>query len=106
MTRTLIVDEAAQEEAEAQTAYYVEHAGSTVALRFVAELEAIYRGLIEARCVGVNHPRVKSRVPVKTCVYGSIPVRRRLLRGRRDGPRCCCRGAAAAAGLLASAHSL
>ena len=73
MTRTLIVDEAAQEEAEAQTAYYVEHAGSTVALRFVAELEAIYRGLIEARCVGVNHPRVKSRVPVKRVFMDRFP---------------------------------
>ena len=45
MTRTLIVDEAAQDEAEAQAAFYVERAGAAVALAFVAELEAIYRGL-------------------------------------------------------------
>jgi hypothetical protein len=32
MTRTLVVDEAAQDEAEAQAAYYVEHAGQTIAL--------------------------------------------------------------------------
>ena len=39
MTRTLFVDEAAQDEAEAQAAYYVEHAGTAVALAFVAELD-------------------------------------------------------------------
>jgi hypothetical protein len=37
MTRTLVVDDEAQEEAEGQVAYYVERAGSAVALAFVAE---------------------------------------------------------------------
>ena len=73
MTRTLIVDDAAQEEAEAQAAYYVERAGSVVALAFVAELEAIYRGLAEARLVGVNHPRVKFRLPIKRVFMDRFP---------------------------------
>jgi plasmid stabilization system protein ParE len=65
MTRTLVVDDEAQEEAEGQVAYYAERAGTAVALAFVAELEAIYRGLAEAKLVGVNHPRVKVRLPLK-----------------------------------------
>jgi plasmid stabilization system protein ParE len=73
MIRTLIVDEAAQDEAEAQGAYYVERAGSAVALAFVAELEAIYRGLAEGRLVGASHPRVKFRVPVKRVFMERIP---------------------------------
>jgi plasmid stabilization system protein ParE len=73
MTRTLIVDEAAQEEAEAQTAYYLERAGVSVARAFVAELEAIYRGLVEGRFVGVNHPRVKFHVPVKRVFMDRFP---------------------------------
>lgn len=73
MTRTLVVDEAAQDEAEAQAAYYVEHAGTAVALAFVAELEAIFRGLTEGRLVGVNHPRVSWRVPVKRVYLDRFP---------------------------------
>lgn len=73
MSRTLTVDEAAQEEAEAQAAYYLERAGSAVALKFVAELEAIYRGLAEARLVGVNHPRVKFRLPIKRVLMDRFP---------------------------------
>lgn len=73
MTRTLIVDEAAQDEAEAQASYYVERAGTAVALAFVAELEAIYRGLIDRRFVGVNHPRVKFRLPVKRVLMERFP---------------------------------
>jgi plasmid stabilization system protein ParE len=73
MTRTLTVDEAAQEEAEAQAAYYLERAGSAIALAFVAELEAIYRGLAEARLVGVNHPRVKFRLPLKRAFMARFP---------------------------------
>ena len=41
MSRTLVVDEAVAKEAEAQVRYYVERAGALVALRFVAEVEAI-----------------------------------------------------------------
>lgn len=73
MSRTLSVDEAAQEEAEAQVAYYLERAGSAVALAFVAELEAIYRGLAEARLVGVNHSRVKFRLPIKRVFMERFP---------------------------------
>ncbi|MBV8762269.1 MAG: type II toxin-antitoxin system RelE/ParE family toxin, partial [Deltaproteobacteria bacterium] len=50
-----------------------EHAGTAVALAFVAELEAIFRGLIEGRMVGVNHPRVSSRVPVKRIYLDRFP---------------------------------
>ena len=73
MTRTLAVDDGAQDEAEAQAAYYVEHAGTAVALAFVAELEAIYRGLLEGRLVGVNHPRVSWRVPIKRVFLDRFP---------------------------------
>lgn len=73
MTRTLIVDEPAQDEAEAQAAYYVERAGTAVALAFVAQLEAIYRGLADGRLIGVNHPRVKFRVPVKRVFMERFP---------------------------------
>ncbi len=93
MIRTLVIDEAAQEEADAQAAYYAEHAGGGVALRFVAKLEAIYRGLMEARFVGVNHPRVRFRVPVKRVFMDRFPFavvffvedkRSMLLRSRRS----------------------
>lgn len=73
MSRNLIVDDEAQEEAERQAAFYVERAGTAVALAFVAELEAIYRGLVEARLVGVNHPRVKFRLPVKRVFMERFP---------------------------------
>jgi plasmid stabilization system protein ParE len=58
MSRTVVVDEEAAEEAEAQAQYYAERAGEDVALRFAAEIEAIYRGLADRRLVGVNHQRV------------------------------------------------
>jgi plasmid stabilization system protein ParE len=73
MTRTLVVDDEAQEVAEGQAAYYVERAGSVVALAFVAELEAIYRGLADARLVGVNHPRVRFRLPIKRVFRDRFP---------------------------------
>ena len=73
MTRALIVDEDAQDEAEAQAEYYVERAGLAVALAFAAELEAIYRGLVGGRLVGVDHPRVKFRVPVKRVFMERFP---------------------------------
>lgn len=73
MTRTLIVEDEAQAEAEGQAAYYVERAGSAVALAFVAELEAIYGGLVEARLVGVNQPRVKFRLPIKRVFMDRFP---------------------------------
>jgi plasmid stabilization system protein ParE len=73
MTRSLVVDDEAQEEAEGQVAYYAERAGSAVALAFVAELEAIYRGLAEAKLVGVNHPRVKFRLPIKRVFMDRFP---------------------------------
>jgi plasmid stabilization system protein ParE len=73
MTRTPIVDDAAQEEAEAQAAYYVERAGTAMALAFVAELEAIYRGLAVGKFVGVNHPRIKFRMPVKRVFMDRFP---------------------------------
>jgi plasmid stabilization system protein ParE len=52
MSRALVVDQEASEEAEAQARYYAERAGERVALRFVAELEAIYRGLSQGRFAG------------------------------------------------------
>ncbi|MEO6775299.1 MAG: hypothetical protein ABI467_20210 [Kofleriaceae bacterium] len=73
MTRTLIVDDEAQDEAEGQVAYYFERAGSAVALAFVAELEAIYRGLVEARLVGVNHPRARFRLPITRVFMDRFP---------------------------------
>jgi plasmid stabilization system protein ParE len=69
----VVVDEAAQDEAEAQAAYYVERAGIAVALAFVAELEAIYRGIAGGRLVGVSHPRAKFRVPVKRVFMERFP---------------------------------
>lgn len=73
MTRGLEVDEQAAEEAEAQVRYYRERAGTQVALRFVAEIEAIYVGLVEDRLVGVNHPRVEFRLPVKRVFLDRFP---------------------------------
>ena len=34
-------------------------------MRFAAEVEAILAGLTESRFVGVNHPRVTFRLPIK-----------------------------------------
>lgn len=73
MIRDLIVDEEAVVEAETETRYYVERAGTLVALRFAAEIEAIYRGLAEGRFVGVNHPRVRFRLPVKRVFLERFP---------------------------------
>lgn len=73
MTRTLVVDSEAYEEAEAQTRYYAERAGEIVSLRFVAEIEAIFRGLVESRFVGVNHPRVTFRLPIKRVFLDRFP---------------------------------
>lgn len=73
MIRTFVVDEDAAEEAEAQARYYTERAGEVVSLRFVAELEAIYRGLADGRFVGVNHPRVQFRMPVKRVFLDRFP---------------------------------
>ena len=73
MSRTVVVDEAAVEEAEAQACYYRERAGEDVALRFAAEVDAIYTGLANQRFVGVNHPRVTFRVPLKRVFLDRFP---------------------------------
>jgi plasmid stabilization system protein ParE len=73
MIRDLVVDEDAIEEAEAETRYYAERAGMLVALRFAAEIEAIYRGLADGRLVGVNHPRVRFRLPIKRVFLDRFP---------------------------------
>lgn len=73
MTLELEVDEDAAEEAEAQVRYYNERAGTQIALRFVAEIEAIYVGLVEGRFVGVNHPRVEFRLPMKRVFLDRFP---------------------------------
>ena len=73
MIRDLVVDEEAIEEAEAETRYYAERAGTLVALRFAAEIEAIYRGLADGRLVGVNHPRVRFRLPIKRVFLDRFP---------------------------------
>lgn len=41
MTRTVLIDDNAIEEAEAETRYYRERGGQPVALRFAAEVEEI-----------------------------------------------------------------
>jgi hypothetical protein len=73
MNRTLLVDEGALEEAEAETRYYRERGGEALALRFAAEVEAIYRGLAGRRFVGVNHPAVKFRLPIKRVFLERFP---------------------------------
>jgi len=73
MNRRLDVDEEAAAEADAQVQYYVDRAGTQVALRFVAEIEAIYEGLVERRLVGVNHVRVRFRVPLKRVFLDRFP---------------------------------
>jgi plasmid stabilization system protein ParE len=90
MTRELIVDEGAQDEVEAQAAYYVERAGNAVASAFVAELEAIYRGVAEGRLVGVNHPRVRFRIPVKRVFMDRFPFAVVFFTHRRCRARGCC----------------
>jgi plasmid stabilization system protein ParE len=73
MARILVVDEDAADEADVQIRYYADRAGEHVAFRFVAEIEAIYRGLGENRVVGVNHPRVRFRLPVKRAFLDHFP---------------------------------
>ena len=73
MTRKVVVDEAAATEAEAQARYYTERAGTHVALRFVAEIQAVYRGLSQGRFAGVNHQRIRFRVPMKRVFLGRFP---------------------------------
>jgi plasmid stabilization system protein ParE len=79
MIRTLVVDPDAADEAEAQTRYYVERAGVHVALRFVAEIEAVYRGLAQR----FRWRRVSSRAlpaPRQARLPGAVPVRSGLRR--------------------------
>lgn len=73
MTRRLIVDEEASEEAEEQTRYYAERAGEHVALRFAVEIEAIYVALAEGRRVGVSYPHVRFRLPLKRVFLDRFP---------------------------------
>lgn len=73
MTRRLLVAEEAIEEAEAETRYYRERGGEPVALRFAAEVEATYRGLADRRFVGVNHPVVRFRLPIKRVLLDRFP---------------------------------
>jgi plasmid stabilization system protein ParE len=73
MSRRLDVDEEAAAEVDAQVQYYADRAGRHVALRFVAEIESIYHGLIERRLVGVNHSRVRFRLPVKRVFLDRFP---------------------------------
>jgi hypothetical protein len=103
MTRKLEVDQEAAEESEAQTAYYLERAGSQVALRFVAEIEAIYRGLVDRRVVGVGYPQVQFRLAVKRVFLDKFPLCGRVLSRRRPGQRRGDRSAAKATRLLALA---
>ncbi len=73
MSRTLVVAQEASEEAEGQAGYYAERAGEGVALRFVAEIEAVYRGLSQGRFAGVSHPFARFRVPVKRVFLDRFP---------------------------------
>jgi plasmid stabilization system protein ParE len=73
MTRSLVVDTEALDEAEAQARYYAERAGEVVSLRFTAEIEAVFRGLLEGRFVGVNHPRARFRLPIKRVFLDRFP---------------------------------
>lgn len=73
MTRRLVVDEEAVEEGEVQARYYAERSGARVAARFVAEIEAVYHGLVDRRLVGVNHPRVRFRLPIKRVFLDRFP---------------------------------
>jgi plasmid stabilization system protein ParE len=73
VNRTVVVELEAAEEAEAQARYYAERAGIQIALRFAAEIEAIYRGLARNRYAGVNHPCVRFRLPVKRVFLDRFP---------------------------------
>ena len=73
MSRRLDVDEEAAAEVDEQVQYYADHAGMQIALRFVEEVKAIYHGLVERRLVGVNHPRVRFRLPIKRVFLDRFP---------------------------------
>jgi plasmid stabilization system protein ParE len=53
--------------------YYADRAGTHLAHRFVAEIEAIYHGLVERRLVGVNHSRIRFRVPLRRVFLDRFP---------------------------------
>lgn len=74
MTRRLVVDEDAAEEAEAQVRYYLDRAGAHVALRFIDEVEAVYVGLVEGRLVGASYPHVRFRLPLKRVFLDRFPL--------------------------------
>lgn len=73
MSRTVVVDEDAALEAEAQARYYEERAGEVVSIRFAAEIAAIVRGLADNRFAGAMHPRVRFRLPVKRVFLDRFP---------------------------------
>lgn len=73
MNRRLDVDEEAAAEVDAQVQYYAGRAGTHVALQFVAEIEAIYHGLVERRLVGVNYSRARFRLPIKRVFLDRFP---------------------------------
>lgn len=53
--------------------YYAERAGVEVALRFVAEIEAVYRRLAESKLIGASYPRVRFRLPLKRVFLDRFP---------------------------------
>ena len=53
--------------------YYAKRAGEHIALRFIDEIESVYRGLAEGRLVGVNYPRVRFRLPLKRVFLDRFP---------------------------------
>jgi plasmid stabilization system protein ParE len=73
MIRQLVIDESATEEAEAQASYYLERAGMQTAMQFGSAIEAVYRRLLEGRFVGVNHPSVHWRLPLKRLLLDRFP---------------------------------
>ncbi|HWU86287.1 MAG TPA: type II toxin-antitoxin system RelE/ParE family toxin [Kofleriaceae bacterium] len=73
MTRRVVIDDEASEEADEQVRYYAERAGTHVALRFIAEIEAVYRALAEGSVVGVSYPRVQFRLPLKRVFLDRFP---------------------------------
>jgi plasmid stabilization system protein ParE len=73
MNRTLVVFEEASQEVEEQAAYYREHAGVHVASRFATAVERAYRKLAEGRAIGVNHPFVRYRRPIKRLLLDQFP---------------------------------
>ncbi len=67
-----MVDEEAADEADAQARFYAQRAGQPLSRRFVAEVEAVYRGLALGRFVGVNHPSVQFRLHMGVSSLGSV----------------------------------